>query len=528
MKKPTTLFKLLAFPVGLAWLALPCHAERAESVQADPAPVASIARVAAAAFLGEGLQPWSVSLPTVEPGSVVPDRGIIQSGVVFPLPAPVTAAQLTWEPVAGGYAARVRVSSEEAKRLRLHLVVPDGLASIQFRVQGILDAAPVGPVGHAEILGNAIWLPVTNGNAADLEIVVSEASPPTGLKFDAVNVIAVDFTSSTVSGSVAKSLGLTNYREYDVTCWSGYTGYAGLVQAASATAKVHFIQGGVSYICSGTLLTDRGGTRTPWFTTANHCLPDQATANTASFEWFFNATSCGGRAQDARYAQTYGGAQLLYTDFKLEPAFLRLNQQPPSGVPFMGWDTSIQKGDLVWAVHHPKGDHTMVSEGLVTDILQPEIDASQGGTHLLDSVSFGYGGIEDGSSGSGLFEVSNGSAYWKGTLFGGPESNYQVGSYSHFQSYYNNVKQWLENTTPYQPAQVSCFFNWAEINYRDLFSPAGASNQFSAPYTFRYYGRTNSYLGVSTLNNHVYYLGPDNVLRDEGPLSYWLSVSSCQ
>ncbi len=170
----------------------------------------------------------------------------------------------------------------------------------------------------------------------------------------------------------------------------------------------------------------------------------------------------------------------------------------------------------------------MVSEGLVTDILQPEIDASQGGTHLLDSVSFGYGGIEDGSSGSGLFEVSNGSAYWKGTLFGGPESNYQVGSYSHFQSYYNNVKQWLENTTPYQPAQVSCFFNWAEINYRDLFSPAGASNQFSAPYTFRYYGRTNSYLGVSTLNNHVYYLGPDNVLRDEGPLSYWLSVSSCQ
>ena len=54
-----------------------------------------------------------------------------------------------------------------------------------------MDAAPVGPVGHAEILGNAIWLPVTNGNAADLEIVVSEASPPTGLKFDAVNVIAV-------------------------------------------------------------------------------------------------------------------------------------------------------------------------------------------------------------------------------------------------------------------------------------------------------------------------------------------------
>ena len=528
MHKPTTLFKLLAFPAGLAWLALPCHAERAESIQAAPVMVESAALVAVSAFLGEGLQPWSVSLPPVDGDWVVPDGGTTASGVVFPLPAPVTAAQLAWEPVAGGYAARVRVSAEPTKRLRLHLAVPDGLDSLQVRVQGTLDAAPVGPVGHADVFGNGIWLPVTNGNAADLEIFVSEPIPPPGLMLDAANVIAVDVTSGNAAGSVAKSLGLTAYKEYDVACWSKYAAYSALVQAASATAKVHFIQGGRSYICSGTLIADKGGTRTPWFATANHCLPDQATASTASFEWFFQATSCGGRAQDSRYAQTYGGAQLLYTNFKLEPAFLRLNRQPPSGVSFMGWDTSIQKGDLVWAVHHPGGDHTMVSEGKVTAILQTEIDASQGGTHLLDSVSFSYGGIEDGSSGSGLFGVSNGSLYWKGTLFGGPVDNYQIGSYSHLQSYYDNIKRWLENTTPYQPSGVSCLFNWAETNYHDVFSPAGANNQFTSPYTFRYYGGTNAYLGVSALDNHVYYLGPDNVLRDEGPLSYWLSESSCQ
>ena len=526
----TLLFRLLVFQLGMLCLSLPCYAERAEPVQYHPIVGLSGGFNATAGFLGSGGQTFNLTLPAIQIDLAAPVGGMKTTGEVFLLPAPVTAAQLAWEPVAGGYVARVQVSAEQAKRLRLHVILLDGPTALQFRVQGNMDATPLGPVTPAATDGNALWLPVTDGNAATLEIFAGGANPPaaTGLMLDAVNVIVADVTGGNAGGIVAKLLGYVNQPEYDFACFADNANYAGLAQAASATAKVHFIQGGRSYICSGTLLADKGGTRTPWFATANHCLPDQATASTASFEWFFQATSCRGRAQDSRYAQTYGGAQLLYTNFKLEPAFLRLNRQPPSDVAFMGWDTSIQKGDLVWAVHHPGGDHTMASEGRVTAILQTEIDASQGGTHLLDSVSFSYGGIEDGSSGSGLFGASNGSLYWKGTLFGGPESNYQVGSYSHLQSYYDNIKRWLENTTPYQPSGVSCLFNWAETNYSDLFSPAGANNQLTTPYTFRYYGGTNAYLGVSALDNHVYYLGPDNVMRDEGTLSYWLSESSCQ
>jgi hypothetical protein len=383
-----------------------------------------------------------------------------------------------------------------------------------------------------------------------------------------------------------------------------------LAQAASATAKVHFIQDGGSFICSGTLLNDKGNTKTPWFATANHCIPDQATADTASFEWFFQATSCGGSATDSRHTQTYGGAQLLYTDFKFEASFLKLNKSPPSGVYFIGWDTSIRVGDAVWGVHHPEGDHTMVSKGTVTALLQTQGDLSQGGTHLLDDVTFVSGGTESGSSGSGLFLALGNAVYWRGTLFGGPVGNYQIGSYSHLQSYYNNIKQWLETTQPPVPAptvlftasqttvnylatvnlnwsstnatscsasisdgwsggiptagsavmtmtqrttytitctgsggqaskaltvsvnpppmeKIDCLLDWAEKAYPALLAPT-ASTQMFQQYTYRQYRKTNAYAGISSVDNHVYYQGPDGGMWDLGGVSGWLTKASCQ
>ena len=76
-------------------------------------------------------------------------------------------------------------------------------------------------------------------------------------------------------------------------------------------------------------------------------------------------------------------------------------------------------------------------------------------------------------------------------------------------------------------SQADCLFNWAETYYSQLFSPAGATSQTSAPYYYRYYQNTNSYVGVSSDNNHVYYLGPDGVLQDVGPSSAWFTTAGC-
>ncbi|MEI7869884.1 MAG: hypothetical protein WCI11_18510 [Candidatus Methylumidiphilus sp.] len=83
----------------------------------------------------------------------------------------------------------------------------------------------------------------------------------------------------------------------------------------------------------------------------------------------------------------------------------------------------------------------------------------------------------------------------------------------------------IDPVSPVSPSD--CLFNWAEKNYSQLFYPAGVGSQTSSPYYYRYYQKTNSYLGISSADNHVYYLGPDGVLQDVGELSNWLSTSGC-
>lgn len=530
MNKMTRLLLYL----GMLCLSTPGYAERAEPVQYRPIVPLSGGVNATAAFLGSGSQAFNLTLPTLQIDLPAPVRGVVKTGEVFPLPAPVTAAQLTWEPLAGGYVARVHVVSEQAKRLRFHLVAPEGSATVQFRVQGNLNPSPLGPVSPLPAQGNQLWLPVTDGNAADVELFVGPATPPTnsGLKLDAVNVIVADVSGRNAAGVAPKLLGDAKFPQYDLVCAEGVVGaskYAALSQAASATAKINYInEKGQSYVCTGTLLSDTGNTQTPWFVTANHCLPTQAVANTATFEWFFQATQCGGKSEDPRYAQTYGGAALLYTDVTLEPSFLKLNQPPASGAVFSGWDNAISVGEEVWGVHHPAGDHTMISRGTV-ELLRHNTTDINNVPRLVDEVVFNVGGTEGGSSGSGLFALAKGVAYWKGSLFGGPDEDYTLGQYTDFPSYYNNVKPWLETQiSPAVGAKVNCLLNWAEKTYPSLLSPAGSASQMSAPYLYRYYPDTRAYLGFSSVDNHLYYQGPDGRLQDQGDAIPLLPVSSCQ
>ena len=76
---------------------------------------------------------------------------------------------------------------------------------------------------------------------------------------------------------------------------------------------------------------------------------------------------------------------------------------------------------------------------------------------------------------------------------------------------------------------VDCLFNWAEGTYPELLAPP-ATSATAAPYYYRHYSQTNAYVGISSVDDHVYYLGPisANELIDLGPLSTWLVTSGCQ
>lgn len=80
-----------------------------------------------------------------------------------------------------------------------------------------------------------------------------------------------------------------------------------------------------------------------------------------------------------------------------------------------------------------------------------------------------------------------------------------------------------------QFAMGNCLFEWAEANYPTLFAPSGNSSRTLAPYTYRYYAQTNAYLGASSSDNHVYYIGSaSGGLVDVGTLSGLMAAAGCK
>ncbi len=71
-----------------------------------------------------------------------------------------------------------------------------------------------------------------------------------------------------------------------------------------------------------------------------------------------------------------------------------------------------------------------------------------------------------------------------------------------------------------------CVMNWAEQNFPTLFAPA-AQSQTASPYYFRFYRSTNSYLGFSSADDHLYYVAAGTVL-DGGPQAQWVTTAGCQ
>jgi hypothetical protein len=90
------------------------------------------------------------------------------------------------------------------------------------------------------------------------------------------------------------------------------------------------------------------------------------------------------------------------------------------------------------------------------------------------------------------------------------------------------LSDWLPKAGCQSPPPIDCLFNWAENNYPGLFAPSGSPTAIWDVYTYRHYSATNAYVGVSSADNHVYYMGADGRLLDEGALSYWLPLASCQ
>lgn len=271
------------------------------------------------------------------------------------------------------------------------------------------------------------WTPEVGAGDTTLEVVL-----PTGIPVDALRIsipmvshiyynlslptesewAAMDQTASTEADALESC-------RMDVSCTDNYQ-----TERNAVAQMLYTLANGRSFLCTGTLLNNPKLDFVPYFLTANHCISTQAVASTLQTRWFHRSSSCNSGVPGANSALRSAGATLLHATPTTDSSLLRLNEMPPAGVNYAGWDATnlAPKGKDIYGLHHPGGDLLKYSVGVVAD--HARCQASTTSTFSCNggdtnggfySVSWSQGNTEGGSSGSGLF--SDGRVI--GTLYGG-------------------------------------------------------------------------------------------------------------
>ncbi|MCL2308849.1 MAG: hypothetical protein FWC42_04430 [Proteobacteria bacterium] len=366
---------------------------------------------------------------------------------------------LNWQNIGDGHVARLAVTSPEARGMRVALrlrVLPDS-AELRFSGSGapekILGAVSGKEANALRDDSKVYWTPATEGKTQNIEIYLPATVRTEDVKVR-LNAVSHLFTSAQNGFNASAVTKASQYCEVDVACKFDSLGVA-FKNTASAVARMLFSDSSGSWLCTGTLLNNTSGSQTPYFWTAAHCISTQSAANSLNTYWFYETAGCNSLQLNSNYQQLSGGAQLLFTKTSTDTTLLRLNNAAPTGAYLASWDANRFSGSAITGIHHPAGDAKKVSagkgDGRTCDAVfdsDSVIDISS-----LSLVSWSEGATEGGSSGSGLFTLSNGVYYLRGGLMGGASSCYYTGDpvddgnnadcYSSLNLVYNDIKQWL-------------------------------------------------------------------------------------
>jgi lysyl endopeptidase len=370
-----------------------------------------------------------------------------------------------------GKVARLSVDSPGALAMRVGLQVADLPMGVELRFTGS-DQTDVVLVKAAEIAAGRspegiYWSPVTEGSTQLIEIYVPEGA---SISADAIKIGSIShmFASPSAKFGQAK-IGESDSCNVDAAC--SVPASTALANSRKAVAKMVFQANCdpfnptrlASCLCTGTLINDVDlTTQIPYFYSANHCISSQTEASTLTTHWFHEYPTCTAGIASGSVAtstkQVTGGATLIYRDVNRDALLLRLNNPAPAGAYFSGWDPNSMLPTpntvvpiAVTGIHHPSGDVKKVSRGGMTGFTPISDFANQ--TFL--TVSWTTGTTEGGSSGSGLFTLTNNEYFLRGGLYGGlascSNSNMAAASgnydyFSRFDQVYPSIKATIGNT----------------------------------------------------------------------------------
>ena len=261
----------------------------------------------------------------------------------------------------------------------------------------------------------------------------------------------------------------------DVTCYPAYA------QQASGVARMSFVEGGNTRVCTGCLLAGNDSAQN-YFLTANHCVYDQAIASTVEWYWFYQTSTCNGSPPSlGSVPRTGGGADLLATSNGNDFSFMRMRQRPPSSVSPLGWSTSPpSSSETLACIHHPTGAYKRISCG-------NEI----GATANFWGVRWNSGATEPGSSGSPLLDGSHQVIGQLNAGFnGGPGSSCgeltTPDQFGRFDMTYPAIQQWLAGASSPPPAPTFVKGTYSGLFYDQSSGPAlSSAGSFTVATTVR-------------------------------------------
>ena len=303
-----------------------------------------------------------------------------------------------WQPVPGGWVARVAVSSPGAQGLRARIRLPAGIAAGEVTARG-----PDGEVHGSPAAAGEAWTAYTGGARQEIEIF-SRTRPAAAPAVESIVHFDVSPTAKETAGACSP----------DVACTSDDAARdAAIAERRHSVALVSFVEGTEARVCSGTLInTDRFPA--PYVVTANHCIATAAAAASVTTLWFNEVPTCGAAASSATPRQVSGGAQLVFSSHAADSTLLLLARDAPAGAVFAGWDTApLAAATDVVSISHPQGDVKKFALGTKSAEL-----LVKGYPQTMHGVSYTRGVTEGGSSGSGLFTLSGGSLRLRGVLSG--------------------------------------------------------------------------------------------------------------
>lgn len=391
-----------------------------------------------------------------------------------------TQQQLHWrKSESGTQLAAISFTAQDAHGVRLGVLIGALPGSAMLRVYAQEKAGTVFQISGQEVLqivqrnldagdrseeGRTWWTPDVGSSEVTLEIELP-ADVPAGALDIAVPRVSHIFVPLELAQvpEVQTKINESNDCNLDATCYDTYA------NQRNAVARMVFNKGGYTYLCTGTLMNDAGGSGTPYFLSADHCISSQTVASTLQTDWFYRSPTCNSRTLSNASTRRYGGATLLYSSSSTDTSFLKLNDTPPAGAYFAGWDASSaagNAGNAVIGLHHPQGDLLKFSMG---SVISQASCTSMGGTQVSCSgvsgnfyrVGWTKGTTEGGSSGSAIF--GSDGRYVIGTLYAGNAACGNTATYDFYGRFdvaYNAaLKQWLGTVNTSSRSPVYRFYN---------------------------------------------------------------------